>query len=98
MTPTHLYVEGEHFSVSIRFEATTRLYDFAWVNGPSGDYGFTIGGASEDLSESELNRWASGFVRTFFAPGGIGEADFPDFVTSRGLLTSDRSSPGERTE
>lgn len=98
MTPTDLYVEGEHFSVSIRFEATTRLYDFNWVNGPSGDYGFTIGGASGDLSESELSGRATGFVRSFFAPGGIGEIDFPDFVASRGRLTSDRSLPGERAD
>ena len=82
MTPTRLSVDGELFSVSIRFEATTRHYDFAWINGPSDDYGFTIGGVSQDLSETELSGMATGFVRAFYSPEGIGEVDFPGFVTS----------------
>lgn len=57
-------------------------YHFSWTNGPAGGtYGFALGGPK--LEREALEREVRGFIRSFFAPDGIGTTDFPDFVESR---------------
>jgi hypothetical protein len=80
-------VEGERFSVEVRREPDgRRAYDFSWINGPTGPAdGFTIGSTSSSsgFSTEELEASVAACVRHFFAPGGIGPVDFPEFVASR---------------
>ena len=79
----------ETFEVTVRKQRDGHLvYDFLWLNGPEG-YGFTFGKTlapgvlPTTLTHSELEREAKIFVKAFFAPDGIGLADFPDFVSAR---------------
>lgn len=69
-----------------------------------GTYGFTVGffsaspgekavgrdpsSGSDSTLRSELTESAREFVESFYAPGGIGEEDFPDHLRAH-------SSPGE---
>ena len=70
-------------------------YRFSWLNGPAhGSYGFTISlGAGQDpvpaggmppITREQLASEAHGFITAFYAPGGIGEQDFPDHVPPQG--------------
>lgn len=80
-------VEGHHFSVEVRLGPDERrVYDFSWINGPSEPpYGFSIGPTSSfsEFSTEELEAKVTAFVHQFYAPGGIGPVDFPEFVASR---------------
>ncbi|AQX81018.1 hypothetical protein BWO91_14500 [Plantibacter flavus] len=80
-------VEGDRFSVEVRLgPGGRRVYDFSWINGPSEPpYGFTIGSTSPstEFSTEELRAKVAAFVHHFYAPGGIGPVDFPEFVASR---------------
>ena len=80
-------IEGDRFSVEVRLRPDgRRVYDFSWVNGPSEpSYGFTIGStsSSSEFSTEELEATVAAFVHNFYAPGGIGSVDFPEFMASR---------------
>lgn len=80
-------VEGDRFSVEVRLGPDGhRVYDFSWINGPrEPSYGFTIGSTSSfsEFSSEELEAKVAAFVGNFYAPGGIGSIDFPEFVASR---------------
>lgn len=81
-------VEGERFDIKMRLGPDgQRFYDFSWINGPSEQtYGFTIGTntpMTHEFSPADLEEKARGFVAGFFSPGGIGETEFPKFVTTR---------------
>lgn len=80
-------VEGDRFSVQVRLGPDgRRVYDFSWINGPSEPpYGFSIGStsSSSEFSTEELEAKVTAFVHHFYAPGGIGPVDFPEFVASR---------------
>ncbi|HXH34171.1 MAG TPA: hypothetical protein VNJ54_07130 [Plantibacter sp.] len=85
-------VDGEQFRVETRTDSDRRLsIDFTWLNGPAGGtYGFTVAsgtreaaGTEETLTRAQIEHTAAGFVLAFFADGGIGASDFPEFVLSR---------------
>lgn len=85
---SHLEVDGELFEVTTRTNPDgICAYDFTWTNGPNeASYGFTVGPSvpsQAGFTEAFLEREAALFVRGFFAEGGIGPSDFPDFVASR---------------
>jgi len=84
-------VEGEQFRVDRRTAPEGRQsVDFTWLNGPQGGtYGFTVGttGPATGFSDEVIEQQARGFVQSFFAPDGIGPADFPDFIAERGRTT-----------
>ena len=71
-------VGAEVFLVRIRLQPdATVSYDFTWLNGPAdGTYGFTMGRGTT-VSRDDLAAEARLFVDAFYAPGGIGETDFP---------------------
>jgi hypothetical protein len=86
MDTLEFFVHGELFRVSERWQPSGMVsYDFAWLNGPNGGtYGFTVGlaatGPAPDarLTREQLVDEARGFIEGFYAPGGIGQEDFPD--------------------
>lgn len=80
MDPFEVVIEGELFRISERVQPGGAMsYDFAWVNGPAeGTYGFTVSGSAGRSAKAELVTQARQFVEGFYAPGGIGETDFPD--------------------
>ena len=89
MDALEISVELELFRVTERRQPDGRLsYDFDWLNGPAGGtYGFTasIAGISADAETAagQLADEARRFVSAFYAPGGIGETDFPHHAPAR---------------
>ncbi|CAO1649606.1 hypothetical protein NYA9BBAC_00432 [Salinibacterium sp. NYA9b] len=89
-------VHGELFRVNEETHPDrVGTYQFGWLNGPAeGTYGFSIGrfagGAASPgddihprMSQTQLIAEARSFVESFYAPGGIGEEDFPEHVAER---------------
>lgn len=91
MERIELVIDHERFRVSERWQPDGRMsYDFSWLNGPAdGTYGFTIGrlttepGTVARMTREQLVEAAREFVESFYAPGGIGEEDFPDHISER---------------
>jgi len=81
MDAVEICVDHEIFRVAERRQPDGRLsYDFDWLNGPAdGTYGFTasLAGIEGAVAEHRLVEEARRFVAAFYAPGGIGESDFP---------------------
>lgn len=92
MNPFEVAVQGELFRVSERTPPHGGMsYDFDWFNGPAnGTYGFSVAASSGQIPADELTAWARGFVDSLYAPGGIGETDFPGHIPA----TAERDESG----
>jgi hypothetical protein len=91
MHAVEITVDHEIFRVTERGQPDGRLsYDFDWLNGPAeGSYGFTASLADIDADDptGQLADEARRFVAAFYAPGGIGETDFPRHVAAQKRAT-----------
>ncbi len=80
-------VRGERFDITETRSKDGVSHHFAWRNGPAnGTYGFTIGhapAAAPSMRSEELEAHVHSFLDAFFAPGGVGTQDFPDFAEAR---------------
>ncbi|WP_010205537.1 hypothetical protein [Salinibacterium sp. PAMC 21357] len=83
-------------------------YNFAWLNGPAeGTYGFSVGVFAADaaspgnglhprMTRDQLMAEARNFIEGFYAPGGIGEEDFPEHVAAQPEKTHFASVASQR--